>query len=533
MKTIRDPSQQRLFDPYQDVLSDTGRRHIAAGWQSMFRDSILELMPVAKISQSFSDDSGRRSAELHAMIGLLLIRDIMGWTVPEAHEAILFRADIQYALNLEPGTDISQRTIERYLARDQGDPEISQEIFTTVTDMLLRSLEVKVKKQRLDSTHVLSDMSQVGRARMIGLALKRFFTKIEIHAPDVLDSLDGALLKRYRKQSDGQIFGDARTTEKRQLALQQAAQDLLAVITELDQVAPIRYWKSLSLLKTIFSQQCELREEFAQVREKTGGNVILNTSDPDAGFSGHKGPGYSAQLVETHNAEGDDNFITAAIVEQASRSDADAVQPILENLKTRGHLPKELAADTAYGGDANVELAKMENVDLLAPVAGSKKYDKDEIGYDQFELNENQEVLACPAGHAPESTRYSTKSDRTWAKMDASLCQSCPLLDRCRVQRDKKTQVPNGRVQFQTSAVRAAERRRYEQTDEFRDRYRWRSGIEGTNSCLKRKLKMARLRVRGLKAVTTAIMFKVTGWNILRAVSLRNKRQKSALATTI
>lgn len=528
MKTIRDPSQQRLFDPYQGVLSDTGRKHIAAGWQSMFRDSILELMPVGKISQSFSDDSGRRSAELHAMIGLLLIRDIMGWTVPEAHESILFRADIQYALNLEPGVDISQRTIERYLARVQDDPEISQEIFTTVTDLLLQSLEVKVKKQRLDSTHVLSDMSQVGRARMIGLALKRFFAKVHSHAPNMLARFSDELLKRYRKQSDGQIFGDARTTEKRRLALQQAAEDLLVVIKELDQVCPIRYWRSFVMLKTIFSQQCELREEFVEVLEKTGGNVILNTSDPDAGFSGHKGPGYSAQLVETHNAEGDDNFITAVIVQDASGSDANAVQPILEDLKTRGRLPEELAADSAYGGDANVQHAREQKVELLAPVAGSKKYDADEIGYDQFELNQQQEVLACPAGHSPESTSYSRESDRTWAKMDASRCQGCPLLDRCPVQRNGKTKAPNGRVQFQSSAVRAAKRRRYEQTQEFRDRYRWRSGIEGTNSCLKRKLKMARLRVRGLKAVTTAIMFKVTGWNILRAVSLRSKRLKSA-----
>ena len=51
-------------------------------------------------------------------------------------------------------------------------------------------MEVKVKKQRLDSTHVLSDMSNIGRARMIGLALKRFFAKLAKHDASLLKSFD-------------------------------------------------------------------------------------------------------------------------------------------------------------------------------------------------------------------------------------------------------------------------------------------------------------------------------------------------------
>ena len=103
------------------------------------RDVILEQMPVFKISKGMSEQAGRPSAELFSMIGLLLIRDFKGWTVPEAHEAVLFRADIQYALNLEPGFEITQRTIERYLAKMQQDETISEELFTRVTDTLLCS----------------------------------------------------------------------------------------------------------------------------------------------------------------------------------------------------------------------------------------------------------------------------------------------------------------------------------------------------------------------------------------------------------
>jgi hypothetical protein len=150
------------------------------------------------------------------------------------------------------------------------------------------------------------------------------------------------------------------------------------------------------------------------------------------------------------------------------------------------------------------------------------------VGYDQFALNESNEVVACPAGHAPKSTRHNEKNDHLWAQMDAELCQSCPLVELCRVQKNKQTGLANGRVQFRSDAPKAARRRRHEQTDEFREAYRWRSGIESTNSSLKRRLGLDRLRVRGMQAVKQSVMLKLTAWNILRATSLRNARLKTA-----
>ncbi len=528
MKTIRDPSQQRLFDPFEGVIGSTGRKLIENGWPSLFRDGILELMPVEEFSKDMSDESGRPSVELYAVMGLLLIRDFMGWTVPEAHEAIIFRADVQYALNIEPGFDITQRTIERHLARMQQDETICEEIFTRVTDALLQSMEVKIKKQRLDSTHILSDMSNIGRARMIGLALKRFFNKVEKHDASLLCRFSEELLKRYRKQCDTQVFGDLRSTEKRQLALQQAAEDLHEVLTELTDVEPVCKWESFKQLRLIFSQQCELREEFIEVRKKTGGGVIQNTSDPDATFCGNKGPGYQAQITETYNEDGDPNFVTSAIVETAVDSDADALAPVIADLKERDLLPDEMLADAGYGSDANVEHAKEEGVELYAPVPGGKKYDADEVGYDQFELNDDNEVIACPAGCTPKSTSFNAKSGNVWAQMDPLQCNQCPLLDLCKVQKNKETGKANGRIQFRLDAPRAAQRRKFEQTDEFNDEYRWRAGIEATNSSLKRQMGMKRLRVRGFKAVKTAVMLKLTGWNLFRAVALRAKRNQIA-----
>jgi len=64
-------------------------------------------------------------------------------------------------------------------------------------------------------------------------------------------------------------------------------------------------------------------------------------------------------------------------------------------------------------------------------------------------------------------------------------------------------------------------RRIYEQSDEFKDRYRWRAGVEATMSEYDRRTGFKYLRVRGLKAVKFCATLKALGINIFRATAVR------------
>ena len=59
MRTIRDPSQKRLFDPFDGVIGKAGWNLIAGGWQSLFRETLLEQMPVERIAEDMSKSEGR------------------------------------------------------------------------------------------------------------------------------------------------------------------------------------------------------------------------------------------------------------------------------------------------------------------------------------------------------------------------------------------------------------------------------------------------------------------------------------------
>ncbi len=59
MKTIRDPAQKKLFDPFDGVISPARWTLINNGRQSFFRDVLLEQMPVALVARNMSDSEGR------------------------------------------------------------------------------------------------------------------------------------------------------------------------------------------------------------------------------------------------------------------------------------------------------------------------------------------------------------------------------------------------------------------------------------------------------------------------------------------
>ena len=69
--------------------------------------------------------------------------------------------------------------------------------------------------------------------------------------------------------------------------------------------------------------------------------------------------------------------------------------------------------------------------------------------------------------------------------------------------------------------MRIAMRRIEEQTDRFKERYRWRAGVEATMSEFDRKTGVKHLRVRGLKAVKFCVTLKALGVNIFRAAAFR------------
>ena len=147
-------------------------------------------MLVETIAGHFVPRMGRPTQELYSMAGLLLIMEFMNWTKQDALDAYRFHLDIHYAPNLEPvAHDISIRTLERYINYfEKDDP--AKTIMSDVTVKLVDLLGIQIDQQRLDSTHIFSDMASFGRTRLMGVAIKRFLTQLKRRDPKAYECLD-------------------------------------------------------------------------------------------------------------------------------------------------------------------------------------------------------------------------------------------------------------------------------------------------------------------------------------------------------
>jgi hypothetical protein len=522
MRHTVDPRQGRLFDPFDGIIPPLGRQRLERGWQGLFRAAMLELMPAKELAEHFHPSMGRPTKELYSVAGLIFVQEFHDWTNAEAVEAYLYRTDVQFALNLEPGCDeMCERTFERH-RKIFLEEELASEIMDRVTTHLIDMLDLDIRKQRLDSTHVFSNMATFGRTHMIAVSIKRFLTQLKRHERADYEALPAELRQRYARSSAQLLAKESKEADGRAKTRQQVAEDLYDLINRFADHPGVRDRTTYQALVKIFGQQCELVGQRVKVRSKTGGDCIQNPSDLGATYSGAKGPGYQVQISETCSPRNDVQLITAVLPQTAAEPDTYAMPPMLQDLQKKDRLPEEMLVDTAYGGDDNVQQAAAMGVEVISPVAGVKEvaWVKDAaapLNTDDFAIDERSgKVEACPAGHAPTEVHYDADKKTTSIYMAAEVCQNCPFRGPCPIKESK----PGAFTLEYTDKERRLDARRHEQqTRVFRERYAPRSGIESTNSGLKRRLGLGKLRVRGQRAVFRALYLKTAGWNLLRAAA--------------
>lgn len=112
------------------------------------------------------------------------------------------------------------------------------------------------------------------------------------------------------------------------------------------------------------------------------------------------------------------------------------------------------------------------------------------------------------------------KKGRHTAAFNHDHCDACPLRATCPVEDGNK----HCYLHYDDKARRIAIRRAEELTDEFKEKYRWRSGIEATMSEYDKKTGVKRLRVRGLASVRFCALLKAIGINLSRATGGAERR---------
>ena len=554
-------SQRNLFES-RNLVPPSKQRRLQASWAETFRAHALPLIDEEQFAPLYCDDTGRPNQPVATVLGVLLLKEMFALTDAEALEQLEFSLLWQHALELTPDeAHLAQKTLHnfraRLLAHDRG-----RQAFEATTDGILQALGTKVTRQRLDSTHVLSNIAVLSRLGLLCETLRHFLKTLAAQHPRLYGRVPKRLRLRYlKKDGSATAYQDAPSgTGKRRLPV--CARDLYR-LHQLCAGTAAEGLESYALLQRLLAEQCEVIADkqhpstedddageggvpvALKAPEHVGSDSLQSPYDAEATYNGRKGKGYEVQIAETCVEADDDkadddktdddktdddktdndktdtvNIITHVAVTDACASDEHATMPVLEALDERGQRPDELVADTAFGSGDNAIHAERLGTELVSPVKGPQvdvEERPDTVTKADFLVEARlRDPAICPAGHLAREQTSCEKKHQVALTFEREACETCALFPLCPVRRNQDGD--GYAVTVDLKAANLERRRRALASGAFRERYRIRAGIEATVSELKRRHGLGALRVRGRWRVELAVYLKALACNIKRMV---------------
>src|SRR4030042_3755107 len=436
MITVNDHQAEWLLDPWKH-LGPKRRKLLEKSWSGVFRQYLLEKLPVNKVARHFDEVMGRPSKELYTALGALILQQFHDLSDPEVSMALAFNEQWHYALDINDESDaskyISERTLRTYrrILIQEG---LDRVLFETLTDSLIKAFGVDTSKQRLDSTLIQSNMRKLGRIRIFATTIRKFLKKVKRKCPDLFDTLLAPeFADRYLGRESGGCFSQVKPSEASR-TLDELAHDLVHLVELFSSCDTVSSLSEYTLLERVLSEQCRVTGSGTDTRVEikpppdVSPDSLQNPSDPDAGYASHQGQGYQAQIMETYQTENQDkkkpDLITYVEAEPAYKHDANALQPAIDDVRKRDCCPEELVCDTLYGGDDNVQEAAAKGVEIVAPLAGHVP--SGDINLSHFHFDETTHfVTRCPEGNKPEHV-CRTRTHRIQARFNKKTCCASP-----------------------------------------------------------------------------------------------------------
>lgn len=489
------------------------------------------------LDEDFQDLFGRRgqpgwSAWRLAMITVMQYMSDL--TDRQAADAVRGRIDWKYALSLEledPGIDAS--VLSEFRQR-LVDGQIEQQLL----DKLLARCQERgwIKshgKQRTDSTHVEAAIRYLHRLELIGETLRAALNSVAVVAPEWLRMVvTEDWFDRYSRRVEDYRLPQ-RKDERHQMALTIGA-DGHHLLNAIYTWEPTPDWltqiPAVEVLRQVWIQQfyldasdaLHLREEKSRPPAR---QQICSPYEVEARFSRKRQTewvGYKVHLTEICDADAP-HLITHVVSTSATTADGEITQSIHQALQEQNLLPKEHLVDTAYvDAPLLIDSQQVYDIKLIGPVLPDSSWQAlspDGLSLTHFEIDWQQQIAVCPQGHRSQS--WQVKPDRRGQQtvkinFPYKTCQVCPCQQRC-TRAKKAGRTLTLRPQAQHMALQKA--RQDQQSDDFKQRYAARAGIEGTLSQGISAFGLRRCRYKGMAKTHLQHIITATAMNVVRLIN--------------
>jgi len=447
----------------------------------------------------------------------------------QAADAVRARLDWKYLLALEltdPGFDYTllHEFRQRVLANGA-----ERQLLDVVLELFKARKLLKARgRQRTDSTHVLAGIRDLNRLELAGETMRHALDSLAVVIPDQLrEQVPLAWFDRY-----GQPFSDWRlpkSQEERTTLAETIGRDGLQLFQILRESAGWSWLRTIPAVETmrqVWIQQYCVEEGNVHWRKDDDSpparQRIVSPYDPDARYATKRTThwkGYKVHLTETCEADLP-LLITNVETTSSGTQDYAVTDPIHQHLDEKGLLPAEHLLDAGYVDARNlVESQTGYGVDLIGPALPDHSWQaKAGLGFalSCFAIDWEQQIVICPQGKA--SVSWCPHNDeqgepRIFVKFAASDCRQCPTRVQC-VRSSTNPRSLAFRPREQYMALQNARQR--QETDEFKQVYASRAGIEGTLSQGIRGFDLRQCRYIGLAKTHLQHILTATAMNLMR-----------------
>ena len=440
---------------------------------------------------------------------VLVLQFAENLTDRQAADAVRGRIDVKYLLGLEladDGFDFSILSEFRSRLVSEGAEHLLLDAL--LEHCVARQLLKPRGRQRTDATHVLTAARALYRLECVGEAVRQALNTLAVVAPSWLQAhVPAEWVDRYGHRLDSARLPSGKDA-RRAWGCQVGADgyQLLDAVYAPDAPPALRAVEAVEVLRRIWVQQFTREEDRVGWREETdlppAAQRINSPYDPDARY-GAKGDrtwiGYKAHLTEACDEERP-HLVTQVETTSATGTDYEALPRVQDELERRALLPAEQFADAGYVAAENIVTSQQRGIDLIGPVAEDSHWQAragQGFDTDHFVVDWEAHRVTCPRGEI--SVRWLDTFDADHqpivrVRFDHHACAACPSRPLCTRSKRHPRQLLL-RPEKRRAALQAARER--QKTQEFKDRYAVRAGIEGTISQGVRTCALRRARYRG------------------------------------
>jgi len=531
-------SEQPLLVSHINELPHRTLGILKNSWAHTFRFEVFLRIREERFAVLYASCPSRPNVPVNMLVGLEILKSMFGWSDEELYEHFLLDVQVRYALccdNFGEG-DFDLRTLYyfRHALTEYGlrtGNNLLQVTFADITDTQIKKLGIKTDIQRMDSTHIASNIADLSRLELLITVVQRLYR--------MLNEADQARYREvftpYIREGAGQYTYRIKGREAVWTEIQKAGELLYPLLEQLRE--GYEQEAMYATAQRFFDENFHLTEKQVKARKnhEIQAGCLQSVDDLEASYrvKGHHAfKGYVANVSETANPDNPVQLVTSLSAAPNRTHDKDLLIQDVPAIQERMEL-KQLVNDGEYVGPSVEQLLRDQHIEQITSALSGTLPDRSDgkqvMADFEMQLNENGDVITavCPAGQpAVISRTISQKSFRL--NFDPAICLVCSLYQnhQCPIRTNKKKTACCLRVPKER-AISSQRRRRFERTKEKARQLR--TAVEATMFQLKHKFQQGKVLVRGLPRVTQVLLYAALALNLRRIDRFYKGKQRGKL----